>query len=163
MLLVLALDAPAGIVYAHAMATRPIGYWLKELDRLLEQSFAQALASEHCSRRHWQLLNVLEAGPASEAGLESAVAPFAATDAEGVRAALTDLVERGWAESLAGARVQLTAAGREAHRKLEATVAEQRRHIAQGVSEEDYRTAVSVLERMASNLQTFLGAPPRRG
>ncbi|HZX41062.1 MAG TPA: hypothetical protein VFE93_04430 [Myxococcaceae bacterium] len=157
MLLVLALDAPAGIVYAHAMATRPIGYWLKELDRLLEQSFAQALASEHCSRRHWQLLNVLEAG------LESAVAPFAATDAEGVRAALTDLVERGWAESLAGARVQLTAAGREAHRKLEATVAEQRRHIAQGVSEEDYRTAVSVLEQMASNLQTFLRAPPRRG
>ncbi len=163
MRLALGLDAPTGIVYAHPMATRPIGYWLKELDRLLEQSFAQALASEHCSRRHWQLLNVLEAGPASEAGLESAVAPFAATDADGVRAALTDLVERGWVESLSGARVQRTAAGREAHRRLETTVAEQRRHIAQGVSEEDYRTTVSVLERMASNLDSFLRGPRRPG
>jgi DNA-binding MarR family transcriptional regulator len=144
------------------MSSRPIGYWLSEVDRLLEQSFAQALASEHCGRRHWQLLNVLEAGPASEAGLESAIAPFASTDAEGIRAALEDLVQRGWAESLAGARVQLTAAGREAHRRLQATVAEQRRRIAEGVSEGDYRTTVSVLERMAGNLEAFLRGQRRR-
>jgi hypothetical protein len=144
------------------MASRPIGYWLKEVDRLLDQSFAQALATEHCSRRHWQLLNVLQGGPASEAGLESAVAPFAATDAEGVRAALTDLVQRGWAEPLAGATVQLTSEGLQTHRRLQATVAEQRRHIAEGVSEADYRTTVSVLERMAGNLETFLRAPRHR-
>ncbi|HUM11322.1 MAG TPA: hypothetical protein VLT82_10275 [Myxococcaceae bacterium] len=145
------------------MAQRPVGYWLKEVDRLLEESFARALASEQCSRRHWQLLNVLEAGPASEAGLESALAPFAATDAEGVRAGLEELVQRGWAEPLPGARVQLTSVGREAHRRLQATVAEQRRHIAEGVSEADYRTTVSVLERMAGNLEAFLRAPRRRG
>ena len=143
------------------MATRPIGYWVKELDRLLEESFTRALASDHCSRRHWQLLNVLEAGPATEAGLQSAVAPFVATDAEGVRAALEDLVQRGWAEWLAGSQVELTAAGREGHRRLETTVAEQRRHIARGVSEADYRTTVAVLERMAGNLQAFLGRAPR--
>ena len=138
------------------MATRPIGYWVKELDRLLEESFARALSSDHCTRRHWQLLNVLEGGAATESGLASTVAPFAATDAEGVRAALEDLVQRGWAEWLTGSRVQLTPAGREAHQRLQATVAEQRRHIAQGVSEADYRTTVAVLERMAGNLQAFL-------
>ena len=138
------------------MATRPIGYWVKELDRLLEDSFTRALASDHCSRRHWQLLNVLERGEAKEAGLRSAVAPFAATDAEGVQAALEDLVQRGWAEWLPGASVHLTSTGREAHRRLQATVAEQRRRIAQGVSETDYRTTVAVLERMAGNLEAFL-------
>lgn len=138
------------------MATRPIGYWVKELDRLLEDSFTRALASDHCSRRHWQLLNVLERGEAKEAGLRSAVAPFAATDAEGVQAALEDLVQRGWAEWLPGSSVQLTSTGREAHRRLQATVAEQRRRIAQGVSETDYRTTVAVLERMAGNLEAFL-------
>jgi len=106
---------------------------------------------------------VLEAGPASESGLESAVAPFAATDAEGVRAALADLVHRGWAESLPGVGVQLTSTGREAHRRLQATVAAQRRHIAEGVGEADYRTTVSVLERMAGNLGAFLRGPGRRG
>ncbi len=144
------------------MATRPIGYWVKELDRLLEESFRRALGSEGCTRRHWQLLNVLEAGPVTDAGLEAAVAPFAASDAEEVRAALEELVQRGWAERLAGARVQLTSSGREAHRRLEATVAEQRRHIAEGVSEGDYRTTMSVLERMAGNLEAFLGRT-RRG
>ena len=143
------------------MATRPIGYWVKELDRLLEESFARALASEHCTRRHWQLLTVVEAGPGTAAGLGAAVAPFAAPDAEGARAALEDLVQRGWAEWLTGARVQLTSPGREAHRRLQATVAEQRRQIAEGVSEGDYRTTVSVLERMAGNLEAFLGRSPR--
>ncbi|HZJ53714.1 MAG TPA: hypothetical protein VFD38_06205 [Myxococcaceae bacterium] len=143
------------------MPARPIGYWLKEVDRLLEESFARALSSERCNRRHWQLLNVLEAGPLPDAGLEAAVAPFAATDAAGVRTALEELVQRGWAEWLSGARVQITPEGRQAHRRLEATVAEQRRRIAEGVSEGDYRTTVSVLERMAGNLQAFLGRTPR--
>jgi hypothetical protein len=33
----------------------------------------------------------------------------------------------------------------------------QRRHVAEGVSEGDDRTTVSVLERMVGNLQAFLG------
>ena len=141
------------------MASRPIGYWVKELDRLLEESFARALASEDCNRRHWQLLNVLEAGPVTDAGLEAAVAPFAASDSSGVRSALEVLIQRGWVELRPDGRVQLTAAGREARRRLEKTVSEQRRYIAEGVSEADYRTTVSVLERMAGNLEAFL----RRG
>ena len=50
------------------MARRPIGYRVKELDRLLEEFFCRALGPEGCTRRHWQLLNVLEVGPVTAAG-----------------------------------------------------------------------------------------------
>ena len=138
------------------MATRPIGYWIKEVDRLLDETFAHALGSEHCTRRHWQLLNALEPGPRGETELVAAVAPFAAADPSDVGAALDDLLQRGWAEPLPGARVQLTPAGREVHARLHSTVAAHRRHIAEGVTEPEYRTTVAVLERMAGNLEAFL-------
>jgi DNA-binding MarR family transcriptional regulator len=138
------------------MATRPIGYWIKEVDRLLDETFAHALDSEHCTRRHWQLLNALEAGPSGETELVAAVAPFAAADPSGVHAALEDLLQRGWTEPLPGSRVQLTPAGRGVHARLHSTVAAHRRHIAEGVTEAEYRTTVAVLERMAANLEAFL-------
>ncbi len=138
------------------MATRPIGYWIKEVDRLLDETFAHALGSEHCTRRHWQLLNALEAGPCGETELVAAVAPIAAVDPSGVHAALEDLLQRGWTEPFPGAQVQLTPAGRGVHARLHSTVAAHRRHIAEGVTEAEYRTTAAVLERMAANLEAFL-------
>ena len=55
---------------------KPIGWWLKELDRLLEASFEQVLAADGLTRRQWQALNAA-AGPESVA---SALAPFLSGD-----------------------------------------------------------------------------------
>jgi hypothetical protein len=55
---------------------RPIGYWLKHLDRLIEDNFDRLLASEGLTRRHWQLLNTLHRGPSTHEELAEAVAPF---------------------------------------------------------------------------------------
>ena len=41
---------------------KPIGYWLKELDQLIEGTLDRALADEGVTRRDWQLLNALEPG-----------------------------------------------------------------------------------------------------
>jgi short-chain Z-isoprenyl diphosphate synthase len=38
---------------------KPIGYWLKRLDMLLEESMTRTLAEHGVSRREWQALNVL--------------------------------------------------------------------------------------------------------
>ena len=43
---------------------KPIGYWLKELDRLIEGTLDRALADEGVTRRDWQVLNALEPDPA---------------------------------------------------------------------------------------------------
>jgi hypothetical protein len=45
---------------------RPIGYWLKRLDRAIEDGFDRDLASWSLTRRHWQILNTLSGGPAVE-------------------------------------------------------------------------------------------------
>ncbi len=55
---------------------RPIGYWLKRLDVLIEKTFERTLAEEGTTRREWQVLNTLAEGPSSAADLEPAVDPF---------------------------------------------------------------------------------------
>jgi len=147
----------ARLVYGCWMAaSRPIGYWIKQVDRLLEDAFEQALESEDCTRRHWQVLNTLDAGALAEREIERTVLPFLTADPAGVRNVLADLRRRGWVEPLDGSRFRLTAAGRSAHQRLQAAVATHRQRISEGVREQDYRTAVEVLERMAGNLEAYL-------
>jgi hypothetical protein len=55
---------------------RPIGFWLKLVDRLIDESFDSLLEEHGVTRRQWQLLNVLQRGPATLEQLDSAVAPF---------------------------------------------------------------------------------------
>lgn len=38
---------------------RPIGYWLKHLDGLIEAAFSRTLAGQGVTRRHWQALKIL--------------------------------------------------------------------------------------------------------
>jgi hypothetical protein len=158
------VSAPAGclipgvrLVYGGGMAaSRPIGYWIKQVDRLLEDSFEHVLATEDCTRRHWQVLNTLGAGALAEREIERAVLPFLTANPAGVRSILADLRKRGWAEPLDGSRFRLTAAGRSAHQRLRTAVAAHRGRVSEGVSEQDYRTTLEVLERMAGNLERYL-------
>jgi hypothetical protein len=46
---------------------KPIGYWLKTLDRLIDEYFDRAPADQGVQRRHWQILNILQASPAPDA------------------------------------------------------------------------------------------------
>ena len=122
---------------------KPIGWWLKELDRLLEASFEQVLAADGLTRRQWQALNAA-AGPESVA---NALAPFLTGDPAELAAVTDPLAERGW---LSGD--QLTPAGVEALRELTTKVQAQRRRVIAGVSDEEYLATIGVLRRMAANL-----------
>ena len=44
----------------NAESERPIGYWLKKLDRLIDQQFETQLSTARLSRRQWLLLNLLD-------------------------------------------------------------------------------------------------------
>ena len=63
---------------------RPIGYWLKHLDRLIDQAFERALDADGLTRRHWQVLNTLAAGPSTNAALTAALQPFVQDEAKAV-------------------------------------------------------------------------------
>ncbi|MFD2093218.1 MarR family winged helix-turn-helix transcriptional regulator [Blastococcus deserti] len=134
---------------------RPIGWWVKRLDRLLEQTLDSGLATEGLTRRHWQVLHSLAEGAGREEELRSALADFAGD----VGAVVDDLVDRGWARRGADG-VALTAAGRSAHERVATAVGRVRRLVAEGVSAQEYEQTIGVLSRMVGNLERALGRAP---
>ena len=126
---------------------KPIGWWLKRVDGLLEHAFDEALAREGLTRRHWQLLNVLGDGVPAATGM----APFlpadpAARDDELARL-VADLRARRWIDADG-----LRAEGVTARERIGAAVARLRKRATEGVPGEDYARVVATLRRMADNL-----------
>jgi hypothetical protein len=74
---------------------RPIGYWLKHLDRLIDEAFERAFDADGLTRRHWQVLNTLAAGPSTAAALTAALQPFVQEDAKAVEVIINDFFDRG--------------------------------------------------------------------
>lgn len=133
-------------------APRPIGFWLKLVDRLIDEQFASTLEEHGVTRRQWQLLNVLSTEPATVEQLDAAVAPFlSADDNESSAEHLTELIDSAWVDATPTG-YELTDKGRAAFDRLAEVVATQRTVFAEGVSPEQYEQTVAVLERMARNL-----------
>jgi DNA-binding MarR family transcriptional regulator len=129
-------------------AFRPVGYWIKEVDRLIEESFGRLLAEAGLTRRHWQVLNTIAAGTTSQDGLDRALAPF--LDEAGGADVIADLEGRGWVRWEGG--IGLTATGSRAHAALRERIGAHRRRVTEGITAEEYAGIISVLERMAANL-----------
>lgn len=130
----------------------PIGYWLKLVDRLIDQSFDAVLGSAAVTPRHWQILNLLEYGPATYAEIDDEAAPFLAPHMPTVRPVVDDLCSRGWATPIEPDRVTLTDTGIKALADIQAQVEADRQRVTADISEEEYRATVEVLARMATNL-----------
>lgn len=136
-------------------APRPIGFWLKLVDRLIDEQFASTLEEHGVTRRQWQLLNVLSREASTVEQLDAAVAPFLSAHESGEPESsaehLTELIESAWVDATPTG-YELTERGRAAFERLEAVVATQRTVVADGVAPEHYEQTVAVLERMARNL-----------
>ena len=132
---------------------RPIGYWLKKLDRLIDRQFELQLSTARLSRWQWQLLNLLENNPRSVPELESELEPFLEGAAAELSGAVAGLVTRGWAESTDNI-VNLTEMGKQQFEIAKATAAELRQTLTRGISAEEYQTTLTVLAKMAANLET---------
>jgi DNA-binding MarR family transcriptional regulator len=136
---------------------KPIGWWLKEVDRLLEESFEQLLADDGLTRRQWQALNAAARRTPSRRTsrvatddaptIAAALAPFLSGDPAEVAAVTDPLVKRGWLAADA-----LTADGERALQALTTKVQAQRRRVTANISEAEYAATVDVLRRMAANL-----------
>ncbi|HEV7899740.1 MAG TPA: hypothetical protein VGP31_18040 [Planosporangium sp.] len=131
---------------------KPLGYWLRYLDRLIEGCFEAALGDDALSRRHWQLLNLLRAHPAHPAEIVESMWPFwgegAATPDEIIRG----LVRRGWAQRGRDGRFRLTLEGEAARDEISVKAQLVRRALTDGVTSDEYDMVVETLRRMADNL-----------
>jgi DNA-binding MarR family transcriptional regulator len=135
----------------NTRSERPIGYWLKKLDRLIDGQFERQLGEVGLSRRQWQLLNLLEDGPRSVPELQSALEPFLQDDPDDLSDALSGLVTRGWADTRDNI-VSLTETGQAQFKLIKVRVAELHQTSMVGISPEEYQAAIDVISRMAANL-----------
>ena len=140
---------------------RPIGWWVKRLDALLEEAVDAVVGAEGLTRRHWQVLHSLATGTEQEADVRTALADFPGD----VDVVVSDLVARGWVIRLGPGRVGLTLDGAAAHARVFRAVGRVRRHAADGLSRNEYERTILVLSRMVANVERALGRDddqPRR-
>lgn len=146
-----------------APAQRPIGFWLKLLDAKIDEQFAATLEEHGVTRRQWQLMNVLDLGPAPLTELNRAVAPFLDADSdESSTEHLEELVESEWVHVDVDA-YSFTDQGKTAFGRLREVVARTRGTVADGITEQEYAQTLDVLERMARNLGWSEDEPPPSG
>lgn len=129
---------------------RPIGYWVRTVDRLIDDQFAAAAGDAGLTRRQWQILNVLAEHPgAGTEVLARALAPFLAAGETpdehfaGIRELVTVRPDG----------LELTQAGRARLDQVrEHTVQQLHDRVASGITREDYETTLRTLEQIARNL-----------
>jgi len=132
---------------------RPIGYWLKHLDGLIEAAFERTLAGEGVTRRHWQALNTLHERPSTQAAIAETLAPFLADDPGAGERVIDELMARGWVQRGEDNLLRLTPTGTGVHGVLLERIQATRQRLVRGVTQEEYLATVDVLRRMARNLQ----------
>src|SRR4051794_21201458 len=110
---------------------RPIGFWLKLVDRLIDEQFATTLEEHGVTRRQWQLLNVLSLGPSTVEQLDNAIAPFLAGGESGESSTehLTELIDSGWVDATPSG-YEVTERGKTAFDRLSEVVGQQRTRMA---------------------------------
>ncbi|MEU5052079.1 MarR family winged helix-turn-helix transcriptional regulator [Streptomyces sp. NPDC021096] len=131
---------------------KPIGYWLNRTDQALTRHMNDMLAQFGLTRTTWQVLNVLhDTGPTTDTDVLTTLRANADTPA--LTTAIDTVLADGWATRPSPHHLALTPEG---HRHL-THVAEHveafRTLATTGISPEEYRTAVDVLQRMTHNLE----------
>jgi DNA-binding MarR family transcriptional regulator len=130
---------------------RPIGWWLKEADARINETFDRALTQTGLDRRQWQLLASLSPGPASERDLAAALRRF--DDDAAIDAVVEDLVDRGLATRTNGEKLELTAEGRVTHRQAAAQVETVRERVAVSLGSDGYTRLVLLLAQLVEGLE----------
>ncbi|MGW1992121.1 MarR family winged helix-turn-helix transcriptional regulator [Embleya sp. NPDC001921] len=132
---------------------KPIGYWLNRTDKAITASMDSMVAEFGLTRLAWQVLNVVEGDPrATDADVRTVLAANA--DVADLTAAVEAVLADGWVSRPAPSRLALTDDGRARLAEVAERVGTFRELSTAGITDEEYRIAVTVLERMTRNLET---------
>jgi DNA-binding MarR family transcriptional regulator len=138
--------------------TRPFGYWVKHIDQRIEEMGRRVLAEDGLNRRLWQVLNTIASGPISPEQLDQTMAPFISDDEPTMRPYVDGLADRGWVTRTGDGDITLTDAGRDAHARTAERMLAARARVVEGLSNDDYDTLMSLLQRVAGNLDAEVAA-----
>ncbi|MGX1970998.1 MarR family winged helix-turn-helix transcriptional regulator [Streptomyces kronopolitis] len=135
---------------------KPIGYWLNRTDKALTRYMNDMLAGLGLTRTAWQVLNVIHDTPRI-ADTEVVSTLSINADTPMLTKAIDAVLVDGWVTRPALDRLTLTPDGRQRLARVAERVEAFRTLSTAGISQDEYRTAVHVLERMARNLETPMG------
>ncbi|MFG2828384.1 MarR family winged helix-turn-helix transcriptional regulator [Streptomyces sp. NPDC048434] len=131
---------------------KPIGYYLKALDTLINEDFAHVLSAHGLTRRDWQVLHSLALqGPLARPVLARLLEPFRDPGSRTLDEVTRTLAARGRLVT-DGDTLALTAAGRRIHAEAASLVDVSRARLMRGLTEDDYLRTVTVLDRMTANM-----------
>lgn len=134
----------------------PLGYLVKRLDEALTSYVDRLLGERHqLGRFHWQVLTTVHEQPGIEQGVFAEEARIF-YDEERLNELIGDLVGRGWLRvdaQVGTVRLWLTDEGEVGHRQMRRTQEESSTRLMLGLTEEDYITMVTHLDRMIANLE----------
>ncbi|MGF6884779.1 hypothetical protein ABIA39_007040 [Nocardia sp. GAS34] len=132
---------------------KPIGYWLNRADHAFTVHMNTMLIEFGLTRIAWQVLNVVaDTADATDVDIHTVLAANAdpATLDTAIAATLTD----HWTTRPESGRIALTDHGHRRLADVSDRVAAFRAQSMNGITSDEYRTAVSVLERMTLNVET---------
>lgn len=129
---------------------RPIGWWLKEADRLLDAAFDRSLQGADVDRRGWQVLTSLSRQPVTRPDLVGSLGPF--DPPEVIENAVSTLVARGLVDD-SDASLRLTAAGARRQQALAPRVNQVRHQVTAALPQDDYAALVQLLEQLVTGLR----------
>lgn len=130
----------------------PIGYWLKQADKVITEQINQAQAAHDVTRTDWQILNLLkENGRTTKNSIFATMQTFVGTSE--FPEIINRLIERGWIDEADGSgELQLSEAGQRHHERIFTTQKEVRQRVMQGISQDEYATTIRVLQQIVENL-----------
>lgn len=137
---------------------KPIGYWLNRTDLALTRSMDALLADAGLTRLGWQVLNSVEAGPTAPADVHALLAANA--DGATLTGTVESLTADGWLREEPPGALSLTPAGRTRFAAAATRVSAFRERSTKGITPEEYRTAISVLEHITRNAEEGAGIMP---
>ncbi|MGF2949654.1 MarR family winged helix-turn-helix transcriptional regulator [Microbacterium alcoholitolerans] len=125
--------------------SRPFGFWITAVDRLMKAEFATVFADEGISRREWRMLNLIDGTVTGG----SAAGQLHGSKRRGFT--LRRLIELGWIERSEDAEQgwALTEAGRLAKTRLSDAVDQIRAKVTAAVTDEEYTAMTASLEKIA--------------
>ncbi|SJN16879.1 hypothetical protein FM104_01105 [Microbacterium esteraromaticum] len=145
--------------------TRPLGYWISAVDRLLAAEFATVFADEGITRREWRMLNLIDGTtPGSRPEPDTGSARTARLPHAMRGPKLRRLIDLGWISRDADGWT-LTDAGRLAKSRLGSAVDEIRARFSAAVSPEELAAMTASLEKVAREFgwEAGMRLPRRHG
>ncbi|MFJ5100851.1 MarR family winged helix-turn-helix transcriptional regulator [Streptomyces sp. NPDC088554] len=143
------------------LAAQPIGYWSGLAHAAVTRQLRDAMARLDVTQPQYWVLNRVSGGPGAPSREEVVrdLTPLADGPHEIARV-VDQLSHRGWLRADAEDRLHPTAAGTAARVRVRALVTELRTVVHEGVSDEEYVAALTVLRRMIANVEGNSGSSP---